>query len=103
METALSAWHSFPMAFDGNWVDILSIIASIGKNIYTRRKLDEPAKFFSLNNAKDVCNGLAVFPLFMLMAGVISTTLLQELIHANRMILGLAGFMALCAIVEEAN
>jgi hypothetical protein len=45
--------------------------------------------------------GVELFPLLMLAIASVSTSALSELLHSNRLILSVAGVVALLAILED--
>ena len=85
--------------FDGNWVDIGSLLIAIcyagWKCMRTGRKKISKA------TAVDVANGASLFPLLLLGFSFLSSKLLSELMQANKLILSVAGLCALLSMLED--
>jgi hypothetical protein len=96
----LIAWN----ALDGNWIDGCSLL---GAGIYMlwrwnrARRAGNGYRLKSKRAAADFANGAAFFPLFVLSLSSLSSTLLAQLLQANKLILSLAGVCALLALLEE--
>lgn len=62
----------------------------------------EPAKpFLTKRTSKDFLDGTALFPLLVLAGSIFSSDLTRALLGANKLILSIAGVVALLAILEE--
>ena len=84
---------------DGNWVDICSLVVAM---LYVLRKFSRrKGKFISKAAAIEIANACSLFPLFLLGMSILSSALLSELMHANKLILSVAGFSALLATLED--
>ncbi len=94
------AWQLLRSHFDGNWVDIGSLL--LGCLYAISRNARKPKqRFLSKETAADIANGTALFPLGVLGFSVFSTWLVGQLLHANRLILSVAGLAALFALLDE--
>jgi hypothetical protein len=56
---------------------------------------------FAAATRKDFLDGTALFPLFMLILSLFSSRVTADLLHANKLILSVAGVVALLAILED--
>lgn len=85
---------------DGNWIDITSFCTAIAYAVFNsiRRR---PHKLISRATSIDLANGTSIFPLLVLGFSFLSTKLLNELLHANKLILSVAGLCALLAMLED--
>lgn len=84
---------------DGNWVDISSLTVAI---IYAFLKMKrKKKKFISKATAVEIANGCSIFPLVLLGLSIVSSSILNELLHANKLILSVAGVCALLAMLED--
>ena len=86
--------------FDGNWFDIASVGGGFVYAGVNRLRLNDRPALISKKTGLDVFNGASLLPLFFLVSSLFSTEALNELSHANRVILSLAGLVALFAILE---
>ena len=89
--------------FDGGWVDTLTILTAILYSVYIHHKVGKPAgqKFVSRDTGLAVAHGVALFPLFLLAVSSLSSAALEQLLHSHKIILSVAGLVALLAILEE--
>ena len=85
---------------DGNWIDISSFCTAI---VYAVIKAfrRSPQKWISRKTSIDLANGTSIFPLLVLGFSFLSSKLLAELLHANKLILSVAGLCALLAMLED--
>ena len=84
---------------DGSWVDIGSFLVAIGYAVY-RHRSDRARNFVSRTTGIDIANGISLFPLFLLTCGIFSSKALEAALQSNKLILGVAGAVALFAILE---
>lgn len=87
--------------FDGNILDILSFICSIFYAFHKWRKASPARKLICKETGVDIANGVGIFPLFVLATTIFSSFALAKLLEANKIILSVAGVVALLAILEE--
>ena len=87
--------------FDGNWFDIASVAGGLLYAVANRYRLKPPPAFMSLVTGRDVLNGASLVPLLFLSLSLFSTYALTQLVHFNRVIVSLAGLVALFAVLEE--
>lgn len=87
-------------SIDGSWVDIGSIITGILYIIWLRFRRSRRVPFLSKNTAFDFANGISVFPLILLTLSPIASVLMEGLIDASKISLGVAGIFSLFAILE---
>ena len=80
--------------FDGNWVDCCSLVGGVVYAVCRCAKFEPRRKFVSRNTGIDIANGRGLFPLGVLVLSCFSSTLLESLLHANRLILSAAGCVA---------
>ena len=90
----LSGW------IDGNWIDVGSIAIAASYAAW-KAKCRPNQKIISKATSLDLANGTSLFPLLLLGMSIISSELLRELLGANKLILSVAGFCALLAMLEE--
>lgn len=85
---------------DGNWVDIASVICAL---LFALVKYQQRGrqKWVSKITAYDFATGTSLFPMLMLTVSVFSSTLLTELLQANKLTLSVAGLIALLSILED--
>jgi hypothetical protein len=86
--------------FDGNWIDICSLVGGV---VYARVRWSRIGgrRFLSRETGLDIANGVSLFPLFLLAGTSISSTLLNALLQSNKLILSVAGVVALLAILDD--
>jgi hypothetical protein len=85
---------------DGNWVDIVTLAVALAYAAWECRK-PNAAKFISKETGLRVAHGIALFPLFLLALSSVSGSALDAILHSHKIILSVAGFLALLAILEE--
>lgn len=84
---------------DGGWFDIVTFVVAVAVSV---AKCHRPKhKFVSGQTGRDILHGIAIFPLFMLMVSVFSNEALQNLLSSSRIILSVAGAVALFSILED--
>lgn len=96
------AW--FMSHIDGNWIDGTSLVVAVIFMTYKWKcalKSTAPYKLISKRAGQNLANGTAFFPLLILGLSIFSTTLMGELMKANKLILSVAGFCALFALLED--
>lgn len=95
--------QAFNGVFDGNWVDIFTLLTAIVYALWQHHKVGRPVgrRFVCRETGASVLHGVALFPLFLLTVASISSMALDALIHSHKIILFGAGAMALFAILEE--
>ncbi|MDB5243610.1 MAG: hypothetical protein JWP57_4235 [Spirosoma sp.] len=96
----LKAWDGI----DGNWIDLCSLVVAVGFMVYRWWKGNQAGKGYKLLSRRagaDLANGTAFFPLLVLGGSSFSSLLLTQLMHANKLILSMAGLCALLALLEE--
>jgi hypothetical protein len=100
-DIAASIWGTIRPYLDGRWFDICSLLVGIGYSGIRYRKANPRRNWLSKDTGVDVANGVGLFPLFVLAIASFSSTALSELVHSNRLVLSVAGLVALFAILEE--
>lgn len=88
-------------AFDGNWVDIGSLVTGV---LYMGYKyVRDPAltKFFCQKSGSNFANGIALFPLALMILSVLSSAMAKGLLESSKISLAVAGGFALCAILDD--
>jgi hypothetical protein len=93
-------------AIDGSWVDICSLICGFLYIAYRRYCTNKNPnakkhKLISRNTSMDFGNGIALFPLLVMVLSSISSTMLDSLIDSSSITLAVAGFCGAIAILEE--
>jgi hypothetical protein len=96
-----SIWGIIRPYLDGSWFDICSLMVGIGYSGIRYRRANLRRNWVSKETGVDVANGVGLFPLFMLAIASFSSSALSELIHSNRLVLSVAGVVALFAILED--
>jgi hypothetical protein len=91
---------------DGNWMDIGAfVVAVVYALIKSLRRADSGggrwACLVSKATAVDIANGTSIFPLLLLGFTFASSKILEVLLTANKLILSVAGFCALLALLED--
>jgi hypothetical protein len=89
--------------FNGGWVDSITFVVALlyAVSRYARaRRSNQKRRLFSPETGRDTIHGLPIFPLLLLMLAVGSPAVLEALLHAHKVILGAAGFAALCSILN---
>lgn len=84
---------------NGNWVDLGSLITALIYAFWKAHK--NGVKKISKKTATDIANGASLFPLFLLGVSIFSSKLLTEVLHANKLILSVAGLCALLSMLED--
>lgn len=87
--------------YDGNWIDIGSIVAGIGYALIQRLRGILVCPILSAKVGMCVATGASLFPLTLLGVSVISSSLVVELRSASRLTLSIAGIVAVLAILEQ--
>ena len=87
--------------FDGSWFDMASAGVAFFYAGWHWKRSGSPQPFLSKERGFDFANGLSLFPLLMLTLAAFSMQALTELLHSNRLILTVAGVMAILAILED--
>jgi hypothetical protein len=88
----------FSNIFDGNWVDVGTLVVALFYAYYRR---GEHQRLISKETGLRVAHGVALFPLFLLACSSVSSSALNALLHSHKIILSVAGVVALLAILEE--
>lgn len=85
---------------DGNWVDMATLaMAMVYAAAKCRRNGDR--RWISRDTGLRVAHGVALFPLLLLAVSSLSSAALDALLHSHKIILSVAGVVALLAILEE--
>ena len=90
--------HFFSL-IDGGWFDIATVFVALFLSIL--RCVRRGHRFISGETGRGILHGIAIFPLSMLAISVLSNEALQSLLTSNRIILSVAGFVALFSILED--
>lgn len=85
--------------FDGGWFDIVTF--SVAILVSAAKCHQHKHKFISGETGRDILHGIAIFPLFVLTVSVFSNEALQSLLSSSRIILSVAGAVALFSILED--
>jgi hypothetical protein len=93
----------FAGIFDGSWVDIFTLVTAIGYSLLMHKRVGIPAgkSLVCRETGLSIAHGVALFPLFLLAVSSISSHALDALLHSHKIILSVAGGLALLAILEE--
>ncbi|HEV2549753.1 MAG TPA: hypothetical protein VGU20_20735 [Stellaceae bacterium] len=85
---------------DASWVDVGSLVVAL---IYaaSRYRKSTTQALISKDTGRDVLHGLALFPLILIFVGGLSKPVLTAVLDSNRLVLAVAGLVALLAILEE--
>jgi len=86
---------------DGNWVDLGTIIVAMAFGVIRFCQAGPGRAILDRQTRKDFLDGTAIFPLLVLAGSFASTDLTRALMQSNRLILSIAGFVALIAILED--
>jgi hypothetical protein len=95
---------AFSALLDGSWVDICSLAGALvyaAFRCYRTRKKGIQQRIVSKVTGIDVANGVSLFPLLLLCVGSISSSVLTALVQSNKLILSVAGIVAILAILDE--
>lgn len=84
-----------------HWVDSATAIVAMIYAAFQRTRSRAPPPFLSRRTGWDILNGLALFPLILLMGSCFSDYLTAELVGTNKVIMFGAGALALFAILED--
>jgi hypothetical protein len=85
---------------DASWVDVGSLVIAVIYAVSRYRKSTTQA-LISKDTGRDVLHGLALFPLVLIFIGGLSRPVLSAVLEGNRLVLAVAGLVALLAILEE--
>ena len=85
---------------DGGWFDMASFAVALLYALYRKLRLNRHV-WICRETGIDVANGVGLFPLLMLATASFSTPALHSLLISNKVILSVAGVVALMAILEE--
>lgn len=86
---------------DGHWFDICSLIGGLIYAVIRWARHARQHKLISKETGLDIANGVGLFPLLVLSFASFSTTALNALLQSNRLILSVAGIVALLAVLED--
>lgn len=92
-------WDKIIAIFDGNWVDVATFAVAVGYAIYHCAK--DKIAVISKQTGLRIAHGVALFPLLLLSLASLSTPALTALTHSHKIILSVAGVVALLAILED--
>jgi hypothetical protein len=88
--------------FDGNWIDLGSLCTGAIYSVVRHIRVIAPTvPFLSVQTGVGFASGTALFPLVILILGSMSTDLEKALLGSSKITLAVAGFVALCALLEE--
>jgi hypothetical protein len=93
-------WPAFRSHVDANWVDLGTLITAVLFGLLRHFRCRPPKRFFDKQTRKDFLDGTALFPLIILALSATSSELVTSLLQAQRLILSIAGVVALMAILE---
>jgi hypothetical protein len=96
METFIRAGY-----FDGNWIDIGSLLGAVIYAVRESRLASPPQRIICRQTGVNIAHGIALFPLMILALSVFSSWLTHELLTTSKIILSAAGLVALLAILER--
>lgn len=96
----MSLWEVW-REVDGNWVDIGSMLLAALYTALLWWRNRGSASFIQRETARNFVNGLALLPLLMLPASVLSSKMLTALVQSSRITLAVAGVVALIAVLED--
>ena len=86
---------------DGNWLDVISLIVAVIYAAHRKRKDPSRVKIISRDTGVDIANGVGIFPLMVLSVASVSSVALKRLVEGNKLILSVAGIVALLAILDD--
>lgn len=102
MATFLAQWRAAVHPYlDGSWLDGMSLLCAIAYAEVKRRKRVTHRKIICKETGIDIANGVGIFPLFVLALTTFSSVMLSKLLEANKLILSVAGVVALLAILDD--
>jgi hypothetical protein len=84
---------------DGGRFDIVTFVVAVVVSVAKCQR--HKHNFVSGQTGRDILHGIAIFPLFMLMVSVFCNEALQSLLSSSRIILSVAGAVALFSILED--
>lgn len=96
-------WPTWSTFLDGNWFDICSLLGGLAYATYRCCRTKTRHPFISKQTGLDVANGVGLFPLLMLALASVSTSALSSLLASNKLILSVAGVLALLAILDDTD
>ena len=84
-------------------MDSVTLIVALLYAIFVHFKESKLAKrnFICRDTGLTVAHGVALFPLVLLAFSSFSSLALEQLLHSHKIILSVAGFVALLAVLEE--
>ena len=91
-------WSKVLEIFDGNWVDLGTLLVAL---LYAWHGRAAGRPLISKATGLRVAHGVALFALFLLACSSIPSSALNALLHSHKIILSVAGVVALLAILEE--
>ncbi len=91
------AWAHFPV----HWVDPVTAIVAVLYAALQRRRSTVSRPVLNRRTGWDVLNGLAIFPLLLLMGATFSDYLTAQFLETNKVISFGAAALALFAILEN--
>jgi hypothetical protein len=96
-------WTSGYALFDGNRVDVATLILALLYAAIMHRRVGKALgrKPISMQTGLCVVHGIALFPLLLLSLSVFSSQALEELVHSDKIIISVAGIVALLAVLED--
>lgn len=101
MSNIPSAFTDISAQVDGHWFDICSLIGGLIYALIRWARHGRQHKLISKETGLDIANGVGLFPLLVLSFASFSTTALNALLQSNRLILSVAGIVALLAVLED--
>ena len=87
--------------FAVNWIDEGTFIVALGYAVRRHFIVTPRKRFVSRETRKDFVDGTALFPLAILTLSLFSDRLTDALLHANKLILSVAGFVSILAVLED--
>jgi hypothetical protein len=100
-EWLATAFDALRPYVDGGWMDCLSLFSALIYAEWRRSKHTPPRKIICRETGVDIANGVSIFPLFILSLSSVSSFMLKNLQGSNKLILSVAGIVALLAILED--
>jgi len=88
-----------PWFIDGGWFNIITVLIAFALSAYKCYRHEH--NFISAETGRNIVHGIAIFPLLMLALSVFSNEILKALLDSDRLILAVAGFVALFSILED--
>jgi hypothetical protein len=95
-----------PDLIDGHWIDICSVVSGFAFVVYRRWGIyrRSPLTIYPMASRKTgmvFSNGVAIFPLLVMVASAISSQILMALLESSKITLAVAGVSGTLAILEE--